>query len=60
MAKPQSGNTPNPDVDKKTAKGKGEGGFSPHPKDADQPKPYDPGHRPNVETPPIKPVGKKN
>lgn len=22
---------PNPDVDKKTAKGKGEGGFSPHP-----------------------------
>jgi hypothetical protein len=53
---------PKPDVNKKTAKGKGEGGFAPHPEpeNADEPAPFDPhAYRPNVEPPEMKPVGKK-
>jgi hypothetical protein len=52
---------PKPDVDKKTAKGKGEGGFAPHPQPdkSDKPAPFDPHYRANVEPPPVKPVGKK-
>ena len=50
-----------PSVDKKTAKGKGEGGFAPHPKAdvSDMPARYDPKYRANVEPPPVKPVGQK-
>lgn len=63
MTKPSDGRSPQPDVDKKTAKGKGEGGFAPHPSpdDSDKPAPFDPhSYRPNVEPPPVKPVGKKS
>ncbi len=50
-----------PGVDKKTAKGKGEGGWSPHPEkpEADKPAPFNPRYRANVEPPPVKPVGQE-
>jgi hypothetical protein len=53
---------PKPGVDSKTAKGKGEGGHSPHPDaEPDEPAPFDPhAYRPNVEPPKVKPVGKKD
>lgn len=52
---------PKPNVDRKTAKGMGEGGHSPHPDTgSDKPAPFDPhAYRPNVDPPPVKPVGKK-
>ena len=62
MTKTDKHGVPVPDVDKKTAKGKGEDGFAPHPEPdkSDQPAPFDPhSYRPNIEPPPVKPVGKK-
>jgi hypothetical protein len=59
-AKRKSGDVPTADVDKKTATGKGDGGFSPHPEQDgdDKPAPYNAAYRANVEPPPVKPVGK--
>jgi hypothetical protein len=37
-----SPNKPKPDVDKKTAKGEGEGGFAPHPETPGPPERFDP------------------
>ena len=37
-----SSNKPKPDVDKKTAKGAGEGGFAPHPVTPSPPEHFDP------------------
>jgi hypothetical protein len=62
MTKTDKTGKPTPDVDKKTAKGEGEGGHSPHPTKPgdDKPAPFDPhSYRPNVEPPPVKPVGNK-
>lgn len=62
MTKANKIGLPTPGVDKRTAKGKGEGGHSPHPanREDDKPAPFDPhAYRPNVEPPPVKPVGKK-
>lgn len=62
MTPRSNGDQPKPDVDKKTAKGKGEGGWSPHPEtEEEKPAPFDPhSYRPNVDPPPVKPVGKKD
>ena len=62
MDKKSDGEQPIPDVDRKTAEGKGEGGCSPHPDTGpDKPAPFDPhAYRPNVEPPAMKPVGKKD
>lgn len=46
-----------PNVDRETAKGKGEGGFGPHPepKKVDRPAPFDPhAYKPNIDPPPVK------
>lgn len=62
MTKLDDKGQPTPDVDEKTAKGKSEGGFAPHPEPdkSDKPAPFDPhSYRPNVEPAPVKPVGKK-
>lgn len=61
MSKKSDEAQPTPDVDRKTAEGKGEGGCSPHPDTGpDEPAPFDPhAYRPNVEPPAVKPVGKK-
>lgn len=62
MRKDTGSRKPTTDVDNKTAKGKGEGGFSPHP-DVDKSgkqAPFDPhAYQPNIDPPPVKPVGKK-
>lgn len=62
MAKASKPVEPTLDVDDKTAKGKGEGGWSPHPDVSnDEPAPFDPhSYRPNVEPPKLKPTGKKS
>ena len=62
MDKKSGERQPTPDVDRKTAEGKGEGGCSPHPDTGpDKPAPFDPhAYRPNVEPPAMKPVGGKD
>lgn len=61
MKKRSGSDHPQPRVDKKTAKGKGEGGWSPHPEtEKDKTAPFDPhSYRPNIEPPGVKPVGAK-
>lgn len=62
MTKTNEKEQPVPNVDRRTAKGEGEGGCSPHPETAeDEPAPFDPhAYRPNVEPPAMKPVGRKD
>lgn len=48
---------PKPDVDMKTAKGKGEGGFSPHPDKAEG-REFDRGTRAKEEARQVTPAGK--
>lgn len=62
MANKEKSGQPKPGVDRKTAKGAGEGGHSSHPNTGnDKPAPFDPhSYRPNVDPPKVKPVGKKD